>query len=96
MKAKIFIMAIASILMFCGCGKDESESNRMSKVEMKERIVEHYTQYGLPEEYILYRLGERSSCSISDTSVMLILQKRNQLDLLDYLVKDIEIYRQAK
>ena len=94
MKTKIFIMAIASILMFCGCGKDDS--NRMSKVEMKERIVEHYTKYGLPEEYILYKLGERSSCSISDTSVMLILQKRNQLDLLDYLVKDIEIYRQAK
>ena len=96
MKTTFIIMVIASILMFCGCGKDKDDSNRMSKAEMKERIVEHYTQYGLPEEYILYKLGERSSCSISDTSVMLILQKRNQLDLLDYLVKDIEIYRQAK
>ena len=68
----------------------------MSKAEIRERIVEHYTQYGLPKEYILYKLGERSSCSISDTSAMLILQNRNQLDLLDYLDKDIKIYRQAK
>ena len=96
MKTKIFIMAIASILMFCGCGKDESESKRMSKVEMKQRIVKHYTQYGLPKEYILYKLGEQHSCSVSETSIMLTLQKRNQLDLLDYLDKDIKIYRQAK
>lgn len=96
MKTKIFTMAIASILMLCGCGKDKDDSNQMSKTEMKERIVEHYTKYGLPEDYILYKLGERSSCSVSDTSVMLILQKRDQLDLLDYLDKDIKIYRQAK
>jgi hypothetical protein len=94
MKTKFIIMAIASIFILCGCGK--SESKTMSKAEIRERIVEHYTQYGLPKEYILYKLGERSSCSISDTSVMLILQNRNQLDLLDYLDKDIKIYRQAK
>ena len=96
MKTKFIIMAIASILMFCGCGKEKDDSNRMSKAEMKERIVEHYTQYGLPEEYILYKLGERHSCSVSETSIMLTLQKRNQMDLLDYLAKDAEIYMKAK
>ena len=94
MKTTIFIMAIASIFILCGCGK--SESKTMSKAEIRERIVEHYTQYGLPKEYILYRLGERHSCSVSETSIMLTLQKRNQLDLLDYLAKDAEIYMKAK
>lgn len=96
MKSKIFIMVIASIFMFCGCGKDKDDSNRMSKAEIRKRIVEHYTQYGLPKEYILYRLGEWHSCSVSETSIMLTLQKRNQLDLLDYLAKDAEIYMKAK
>ena len=63
---------------------------------MRERIVEHYSQYGLPQDYILFKLGERHSCSVSETSIMLTLQKRNQLDLLDYLEKDAEIYRKAK